>query len=138
MSPPSSEVAEYYCELAANEIMRSRPDRHASISSRQCRKTANASAAACCRATCCCRKATRLLEAIDAWQRIEQQDPAYLALVAQRLLEAYRKLERRDEGIALLARLPRTHYPSLDLLDVVYQLVLESEGNRGGLSPGAR
>ena len=41
-------------------------------------------------------------EAIAAWQRIEQQDPPYLTLVAQRLLEAYRKLERRDEGIALL------------------------------------
>lgn len=66
--------------------------------------------------------------AIEAWQRIEQQDPAYLALVAQRLLETYRKLDRRDEGMALL-RGYLQHYPSLDLLDVFYQLVLESEGN---------
>lgn len=29
-------------------------------------------------------------------------------------------------------------YPSLDLLDVVYQLVLESEGNEAALSSGAR
>jgi lipopolysaccharide biosynthesis regulator YciM len=67
-------------------------------------------------------------EAIAAWQRIEQQDPPFLTLVAQRLLEAYRKLERRDEGIALL-RGYLERYPSLDLLEVVYQLVLESEGN---------
>ena len=67
--------------------------------------------------------------AIAAWQRIEQQAPTYLALVAQRLLDAYRKLGRRDEGIALL-RGYLERYPSLDLLDVVYQLILESEGNQ--------
>jgi len=66
--------------------------------------------------------------AIEAWQRIEQQDPAYLALVAQRLLETYRKLAQRDEGIALL-RGYLERYPSLDLLDVVYQLILEGEGS---------
>jgi lipopolysaccharide biosynthesis regulator YciM len=96
------------------------------ISSRRCSRTANACAPACCRAICCCRKASPA-GAIEAWQRIEQQDPAYLALVAQRLLETYRKLERRTEGIALL-RGYLERYPSLDLLDVVYQLVLESEG----------
>ena len=69
----------------------------------------------------------KLESAIEAWQRIEQQDPAYLALVAQRLLESYLKLERPDEGIALLS-VYLERYPSLDLLDVVYQLVLESQG----------
>jgi lipopolysaccharide biosynthesis regulator YciM len=67
-------------------------------------------------------------EAIESWLRIEQQDPSYLALVAQRLLDCYRKQERRDEGIALLSGYLE-RYPSLDLLDVVYQLVLEGEGN---------
>ena len=69
----------------------------------------------------------RFSEAIGCWQRIEQQDPTYLALVAQRLLEAFRKLERREEGLQLL-RGYLERYPSLDLLDVVFQLVLESEG----------
>ena len=69
-----------------------------------------------------------LTGAIDAWQRIEQQDPAFLALVAQRLLETYRKLNQLDVGIALL-RGYLERYPSLDLIDVVYQLVLEREGN---------
>ena len=66
-------------------------------------------------------------EAIACWQRIEQQDPTYLALVANRLLDAFRKMDRRDEGLQLL-RGYLGHYPSLDLLDVVFQLVLESEG----------
>ncbi|NJD24033.1 MAG: lipopolysaccharide assembly protein LapB [Betaproteobacteria bacterium] len=121
------EVAEFYCELAAGEIMRSRPDlarEHLDTAMQQNRRCVRASLL----------QGDLLLqegkpeEAISAWQRIEQQDPPFLALVAQRLLEAYRRLGRRDEGIALL-RGYLEHYPSLDLLEVVSQLVLESEGN---------
>ena len=120
------EIAEYYCELAANEIMRSRPDaarEYLDIAMQENRKCVRASLL----------QGDLLLQegdplaAIEAWQRIEQQDPAYLALVAQRLLEAYRKQERLAEGIALLSGYLE-RYPSLDLLEVVYQLVLESEG----------
>jgi lipopolysaccharide biosynthesis regulator YciM len=121
------EVAEYYCELAAGEIMRSKPD-----SAREYLETAMQQNRKCVRASLLQgdlqQQEGRLEGAIEAWQRIEQQDPAYLSLVAQRLLEAYRKLERREEGIALL-RGYLERYPSLDLLEVVYQLVLESEGS---------
>jgi len=120
------EVAEYYCELAASEIMRSRPE-----SARDYLETAMQQNRKCVRASLLqgdlLLQEGKLGEAIEAWQRIEQQDPAYLALVAQRLLETYRRLERRDEGIALLSGYLE-RYPSLDLLDVVYQLVLEGEG----------
>ena len=120
------EIAEYYCELAASEIMRSRPDE-----ARQYLDVAMQENRKCVRASLL--QGDLLLQegkpqaAIEAWQRIEQQDPAYLALVAQRLLEAYRKQERLAEGIALLSGYLE-RYPSLDLLEVVYQLVLESEG----------
>jgi lipopolysaccharide biosynthesis regulator YciM len=120
------DIAEYYCELAANEIMRSRADKareYLDVAMQENRK--------CVRASLLqgdlLLQEGRLPEAIEAWQRIEQQDPAYLALVAQRLLETYRKLERPAEGIALLSGYLE-RYPSLDLLDVVYQLVLESDG----------
>ncbi|MCG2577120.1 lipopolysaccharide assembly protein LapB [Dechloromonas sp. XY25] len=120
------EIAEYYCELAANEIMRSRPDE-----ARQYLDVAMQENRKCVRASLLqgdlLLQEGKPLEAIEAWQRIEQQDPAYLALVAQRLLETYRKLERVAEGIALLSGYLE-RYPSLDLLEVVYQLVLESEG----------
>ncbi|MCL2346043.1 MAG: lipopolysaccharide assembly protein LapB [Desulfobulbus sp.] len=121
------EVAEFYCELAAGEIMRSKPD-----SARGYLELAMQQNRQCVRASLL--QGDLLLQegkpqaAIEAWQRIEQQDPAYLALVAQRLLDAYRKLDRRDEGIALLSGYLE-HYPSLDLLDVVYQLVVENEGS---------
>jgi lipopolysaccharide biosynthesis regulator YciM len=120
------DIAEYYCELAANEIMRSRADtarEYLDVAMQENRK--------CVRASLLqgdlLLQEGRMPEAIEAWQRIEQQDPAYLALVAQRLLETYRKQERPTEGIALLSGYLE-RYPSLDLLDVVYQLVLESEG----------
>lgn len=121
------EVAEYYCELAAGEVMRSRPD-----SARQFLETAMQQNRKCVRASLIqgdiLQQESRLDEAIEAWQRIEQQDPAYLSLVAQRILEASRKLERREEGIVLL-RGYLERYPSLDLLEVAYQLILETEGS---------
>ena len=42
--------------------------------------------------------------------------------------DTYRKLERREEGIALLSGYLE-RYPSLDLMEVVYQLILEGEGS---------
>jgi len=65
--------------------------------------------------------------AIAAWSRIEQQDPAYLALVAQRLLASFRALERNADGLALLAGFLEKA-PSLDLLDVVFQATLDAAG----------
>jgi rubrerythrin len=65
--------------------------------------------------------------AIDAWKRIEQQNPGYLALVAQRLLESHRAIGRSEEGLTLL-RGYLASFPSLDLLDVAFQSTLDSEG----------
>ncbi len=120
------EVAEYYCELVAAEMIRSRPDAatdHLKAALERNRKCVRASLLQGDIAV----QQERPEEAIACWQRIEQQDPTYLALVAKRLLEAFRKLERRDEGLLLL-RGYLERYPSLDLLDVVFQLVLECEG----------
>ena len=81
------EIAEYYCELAANEIMRSRPDtarEYLDVAMQENRK--------CVRASLLhgdlLLQEGKAQEAIAAWQRIEQQDPAYLALVAQRKADA--------------------------------------------------
>lgn len=120
------EIAEYYCELAAAEMIRSRRDE-----ARAHLTTALETNRLCVRAS--------LLQgdlyaqegdhqaAIAAWQQIEAQNPAYLALVAQRLLAAYRATERRDDGLRLLQGY-LANYHSLDLLDVVFQLVLEGDG----------
>ncbi len=121
------DIAEYYCELAAAEIMRSRTDsarEHLQQAVHENRK---------------CVRASLLLgdslmqdgqpeEAIAAWQRIEQQDPNYLGLAAARLVDAYRRLGRLEAGEALM-RGYLEHYPSLDLLDIAIPLLLEREGS---------
>lgn len=120
------EVAEFYCELAAAEMMRSRtaPAReHLEQALQQNRKCVRASLLLGDLAL----QENRPEEALACWQRIEQQDPAYLALVAQRLIDTYRKLGQEAAALALL-RGYLEHYPALDLLDAVYQLVLQSEG----------
>jgi len=120
------EIAEYYCELATAEMIRSHPDEAASYLNTALERNRKCVRASLLQGDIAVQQ-DRLEEAVACWQRIEQQDPTYLALVAQRLLDAFRKLERRDEGLQLL-RGYLEHYPSLDLLDVVFQLVLESEG----------
>ena len=120
------DIAEYYCEMAAAEMIRSKPEvaaghlRSALERNRKCVRASLLLGDIEVQQEC-------FAEAIACWQRIEQQEPAYLALVAQRLLDAFRKLDRREEGLQLL-RGYLERYPSLDLLDVVFQLVLESEG----------
>ncbi|MDZ4202244.1 MAG: lipopolysaccharide assembly protein LapB [Gallionella sp.] len=69
-----------------------------------------------------------LEQAIAIWQSIEAQDAEYLPLVAERLLDAYRSLDREAEGVALL-RGYLTRYHSLDMLDAVFDGVLKNEGS---------
>jgi lipopolysaccharide biosynthesis regulator YciM len=124
--PRSRGVAQYLCELAASEAAQSRPDvarGHLEAALEANRK--------CVRASLLLgdieRSSNDLDRAIGHWKRIESQDPAYLALVAQRLLEAYREAGRAEEGLRLLAGYLE-RYPSLDLLDTVFQQTLEAHG----------
>ncbi|MDR3299388.1 MAG: lipopolysaccharide assembly protein LapB [Candidatus Accumulibacter sp.] len=120
------EIAEYHCELAAAEMIRARPEvalEHLKSAIERNRKCVRASLLQGDIAA----QRENPEEAIACWLRIEQQDPVYLALAAKRLLEAFRKLARREEGLLLL-RGYLERYPSLDLLDVVFQLVLEAQG----------
>jgi lipopolysaccharide biosynthesis regulator YciM len=120
------EIANYYCELALSEATHSRPEgakRHLEASLSAHRK--------CVRANIILgdlnADAGNHAGAIEAWKEIEQQNPAYLALVAQRLLESHRALGRTAEGLTLL-RGYLASFPSLDLLDVVFQSTLDADG----------
>ena len=65
-------------------------------------------------------------EAVGVWKNIEAQDAHYLPLVAERILNAYRSLDREAEGVTLL-RAYLDKYHSLDLMNVVFEGVLKSE-----------
>jgi lipopolysaccharide biosynthesis regulator YciM len=69
----------------------------------------------------------KALEAIEIWQRIEQQDAQYLPLVAERLLQAYRQSKNENGGIALLQDY-LAKYPSIDLMNVLFNAVLQRDG----------
>jgi len=120
------EIANYYCELALSEVTHSRPD-----GARHRLEAALAAHRKCVRANIILGDVAAAsgdhVGAIEAWKRIEQQNPSYLALVAQRLLESHRAIGRTEEGLTLL-RGYLANFPSLDLLDVVFQSTLDSQG----------
>ena len=122
----SRDIAQFLCELAAGEATHSRPD-----AARAHLEEALEAHRKCVRANVLLgdleRAAGRAERAIEHWKRIEQQNPAYLALVAQRLLEAHRDAGRLEEGLTLLSGYLE-RYPSLDLLDAVFQYTLEAKG----------
>jgi lipopolysaccharide biosynthesis regulator YciM len=120
-------IAQFYCEQAASEFMRSRFEQ-AENCLREARKTHRLCVRASLIAGDIAFQQNAPEEAILAWQRIEQQDPAYLSLAAQRIQDAYQRLGRPTEGLALL-RAYLERYPSLDLLEGVYQLELENAGS---------
>ncbi len=70
----------------------------------------------------------RHADAIDTWKGIESQDAQYLPLVAERLLNSYRSLNREADGVAML-REYLSKYHSLDMMNVVFAGVLKSEGS---------
>jgi lipopolysaccharide biosynthesis regulator YciM len=65
--------------------------------------------------------------AINAWQRIESQNPAFLSLVAERLADAYRRQGATTQALRVLGAYQQ-QYPSLDLLNTVFTLTLAEEG----------
>ncbi len=67
--------------------------------------------------------------ALEHWKRVEKQNPVYLALVAERVMDAYRRLGEVEHGLQLLQAWLE-HHPSLDLLDEVFQWELEKGGPR--------
>ncbi|MDP2761883.1 MAG: lipopolysaccharide assembly protein LapB [Sideroxyarcus sp.] len=71
--------------------------------------------------------AGKVAEAIERWKNIEQQDAQYLPLVAERLLSAYQQLGEEEAGVVLL-RGWLQQYPSLDLMNVLFDAVVAREG----------
>jgi lipopolysaccharide biosynthesis regulator YciM len=120
------EVAHFYCELGQSEMVHGR-----TTQARQYLDDALSVNRKCVRAYVLLGDIALAEgnpdEAVEAWKRIESQNPAYVPLVAERLLGAYQQLGRPDEGIALL-RGYLASYPSLDLLNTVFQIVLERQG----------
>ncbi|MCB1957583.1 MAG: lipopolysaccharide assembly protein LapB [Rhodocyclaceae bacterium] len=120
------EVANFHCELAANAMANSRFD-----DARDALAQAMSLNRQCVRASILA--GDLAVEqgddegALEHWKKIEKQNPIYLALVAERVMDAYRRLEQVEKGLQLLQAWLE-HHPSLDLLDEVFQWELEKAG----------
>lgn len=121
------QISEFHCELASNELLHGDAEsvrKHLALAIEANRK--------CVRAT--------ILEgdlalqlgdvegAIEIWKRVEAQNPVYLALVAEKLLDAYLRLGQAEQGAQLLRGYLERH-SSLDMLDSA----VRAEREIGGL-----
>jgi lipopolysaccharide biosynthesis regulator YciM len=117
------EIAQFYCEMAQDELVHTHADSALSMLEK-----AIAADRHSVRATILMgdvHLANGDIEAaVLAWRRVEQQSVPHVALVAQRLMDGYRKLERPQEGLNLLKGY-MAEAPSIDLLEVVFKATLE-------------
>jgi len=124
--PYHKEIAHYDCELAQSALLRGD-----FAAARGYVDQALAEYKACTRATMLLgdieSQQSRQEEAITAWQRIETQNPAFLSLVAERLADTYRAMDRASQGLRVLMSY-QLQYPSLDLLNTVFALTLAQQG----------
>jgi lipopolysaccharide biosynthesis regulator YciM len=124
--PYFKEIAHYYCELGQAALLRSQLDE-----ARAHLEQALAEYKLCTRATMLLGDLEAqhgdYAAAIAAWQRIEAQNPAFLGLVADRLSDAYRRTGDVVQGIRVL-RSYEDQYPSLDLLNALFNQILGHEG----------
>ena len=120
-------IAEFHCELAAAELVNDRV-----VEARSQLDLALAANRKCVRATILqgdvSAQEGNLEDAIEQWKRVEVQSPVYLSLVADKLLDAHRRLERAEQGRQLLRGYLERH-ASLDLLDAVVAIEQELGGD---------
>ena len=120
------EIAQFYCELAQDALVRSDLPDALSLLDKALHADRNSV------------RATMLLgdallaqgeveSALTVWKRVEQQSVPHVALVAGRLMDGYRRVGRPQEGVNLL-RSYLAEASSIDLIDVIFKAVIELDG----------
>ncbi len=124
--PFRKEIAQYYCEMAVKSILDQ--DLHTARHELEMALDANKN---CVRANIMLgemeanNKAHKV--AIGFWKRIEFQNPAFLGIVAHKLLNSYREIGELEEGVNLLKQYAQT-YKLPSLMAVVFEITLTEEG----------
>jgi lipopolysaccharide biosynthesis regulator YciM len=120
------EIAQFYCELAQDELVRSHADEAMKLL-----EQALADDRKSVRATMLLGDAFLLKDdvegALAVWRRVEHQSVPHVALVAKRLMDGHERVGRMREGVNLLCAY-LAEAPSIDLLEVVFKGVLELDG----------
>ncbi|MDO8650847.1 MAG: lipopolysaccharide assembly protein LapB [Undibacterium sp.] len=117
------EIAQFYCEMAQDELVHTHPDAALLMLDKAMAADRHNVRAAILMGDVQLANG-EVEKALVAWRRVEQQSVPHVALVAQRLMDGYRKLERPQEGLNLLKGY-LAEAPSIDLLEVVFKATLE-------------
>lgn len=120
------EIAQFYCELAEDELVHTHPDAALGMLEKALEADRMNVRAAMLTGDAYLAKGDTE-GALMAWRRVEQQSVPHVALVAQRLMDGYRAVGRPQEGINLLKSY-LAEASSIDLLEVVFQAMLELNG----------
>ena len=124
------EIAQFHCELAHDQLLRTNPDgalvelEHALASDRK-----NVRASILTGDAWLAKGDPEA--ALNAWRHVEHQSVPHIALVAQRLMDGYKAVDRPREGVNLL-KAYLAQASSIDLLEVVLKAVTELDGIEAG------
>ncbi|HEU4852753.1 MAG TPA: lipopolysaccharide assembly protein LapB [Telluria sp.] len=120
------EIAQFYCELAQDALVRMNSDEALALLDKAVQADRSN-----VRATMLIGDAQLargdIEGALVTWRRVEQQSVPHVALVAQRLMDGYRAVGRPQEGVNLL-RSYLAEASSIDLIEVVFKVVIEMDG----------
>lgn len=120
------EIAQFYCELAQDELVHPRPDAALAMLEKALAADRNNVRATMLIGDVHLAKGD-IYAALAAWRKVEQQSVPHVALVAQRLMDGYHAIGRPQEGVNLLKNY-LAEAPSIDMLEVVFKAVLELDG----------
>lgn len=120
------EIAQFYCELAQDALVHLHPEDALPLLDKSLQADrVNV------RATLLIGDAQLAKDDVEGalmtWRRVEQISVPHTALVAQRMMDGYRKVGRPLEGVNLIKSYLE-QASSIDLLEVVYKAVLELDG----------
>lgn len=122
----NANTAHYYCELAAVAMLRGDGEgarAHLELAFKENRRSARA----CLLLGDLEAQEGRDESAIAAWRRIEDNNPTFLPIVAERLIQAHARLGRHEQAVRLLqGYLDQRASP--DLLHLLFQTVAERQG----------
>jgi len=120
------EISQFYCEMAQDALVHIHPDEALQLLEQALQADRTS-----VRATILVGDAQMLQgdaeAALNTWRRVEQQSVPHVALVAQRLMDGYKKVGRPQEGVSLLKSYLE-QASSIDLLEVVFKAVIELDG----------
>ncbi|UMR33175.1 lipopolysaccharide assembly protein LapB [Massilia sp. MB5] len=120
------EISQFYCELAQDALVRMHPEDAMPLLDKAVQADRSS-----VRATILVGDVQLaqgdVAGALATWRRVEHQSVPHTALLAQRLMDGYRKLGKAEEGVSLLKSYLE-QASSIDLLEVVFKAVIELDG----------